>query len=224
MIIQQSSKITLAVGFVALMMIGLVPLSIARAASDTNSILDDKALVAALREGGFNLYFRHEATDWSQSDKVKKADDWLSCDGANMRQLSNAGRKSATATGQSIKSLGIPIGKIMASPYCRTVETARLMRLGSVEPTTEVVNLRISEYFGGRVAIISTAQALLAKMPAAGTNNLIVAHGNVAQAATPVYPGEGEGVVFKPDAQGGFLVVGRLRPEDWIRISAAVVE
>ena len=224
MIIQQSSKITLAVGFVALMMIVLVPLSIARAASDANSYLGDNALVAALREGGFNLYFRHEATDWSQSDNVKKVDDWLSCDGANMRQLSNAGRKSATASGQSIKSLGIPIGKIMASPYCRTVETARLMRLGPVEPTSEVVNLRISEYFGGRQTIVNTAQALLARMPAAGTNNLIIAHGNVAQAATPVYPGEGEGVVFKPDAQGGFVAVGRLTPEDWIRLSGGVVE
>ena len=136
-----------------------------------------------------------------------------------MRQLSDAGRKSAIATGQSIKTLDVPIGKVMASPYCRTVETARLMQLGSVEPTTAVINMRVAEYFGGRAAIISSAQALLAKKPAPGTNNLIVAHGNVAQASTPVYPGEGEGVVFRPDTKGSFVVVGRLTPADWVRLS-----
>lgn len=207
-----------------LLAIMLAPLADACAASDTtgsdiDGYLDDKALVAALRGGGFNLYFRHEATNWSQSDNVQQADDWLSCDGNDMRQLSDAGRNNAIATGQAIKSLGIPVDRVLASPYCRTVETARLMQLGPVEPTTEVVNLRISEYFGGHAAIIKTAQALLAKKPTAGMNNIIVAHGNVAQAATPVYPGEGEAVVFEPDGKDGFIVVGRLTPEDWVRLS-----
>jgi len=47
----------------------------------------------------------------------------------------------------------------------------------------------------------------------------IVAHGNVAREATPVYPGEGEGAVFRPDDQGGFSYVGQLSPSEWTRLA-----
>lgn len=192
--------------------------------ANTTRYLDDKELITALRQGGFNIYFRHEATNWSQSDNVQKEKDWLSCDGDEMRQLSEAGRNNAMATGQSIKALGIPVGKVLASPYCRTVETARLMQLGLVNATTEVINMRVAGYFGGQAAIVRTAQALLARAPTAGANNVIVAHGNVAQAATPVYPGEGEAVIFRPAEEGGFIVVARVTPAGWRRLSKTIVE
>jgi phosphohistidine phosphatase SixA len=189
-----------------------------RASADSAPPLAAEALIELLRNGGYSLYFRHEATDWSQSDDIRKVGDWLSCDGSRIRQLSSSGRKRATATGQAIQSLGIPVGKVLASPYCRTLETARLLNLGPVESTTEVINLRVAEYFGGRDAIVETAQALLASTPDAETNTVIVSHGNVARAATPVYPEEGEGVVFQADGKGGFRFIGRLTAEDWKRI------
>ncbi|MFT5505879.1 MAG: phosphohistidine phosphatase SixA [Gammaproteobacteria bacterium] len=190
--------------------------------ADSHNNITDEALISALRSGGFNLYFRHEATNWSQSDDIQQFDDWLSCDGNQIRQLSNEGRENATNTGQSISKLGIPVGLVFASPYCRTVETARLMQQGKVQATTEVMNLRVAEYFGGRNAIVKSARALLARNPDTGTNNIIVAHGNVAQAATPIYPGEGEAVIFRPDGKGGFSVTGRLTPQDWDRLSKSV--
>ncbi len=45
-----------------------------------DALLIDMALVNALRGGGFSLYFRHVTTDWSQTDDLRKRDDWLSCD------------------------------------------------------------------------------------------------------------------------------------------------
>lgn len=179
-----------------------------------------EALVRALRQGGYNLYFRHAATDWSQSDRVREAGDWNSCDPERIRQLSDKGRDTARAVGNAIRALGIPVGKVLASPYCRTVETARLMDLGQIEKTTEVMNMRVAEYFGGRAAIVKTAQARLAMPPAAGTNTVIVAHGNVARDSTPVYPGEAEGVVFLPDGNGGFSVVARVSPAQWSELAA----
>jgi hypothetical protein len=95
------------------------------------------------------------------------------------------------------------------------VETAELFDLGPVTPTADVMNLRVAAHYGGTQAIIQRSQALLASVPAPASNHVIVAHGNVAQAATPVYPGEGEGVVFEPDGRGGFSVLGRLTPEQW---------
>ena len=40
------------------------------AATQPAAELDGQALVAALREGGFNIYFRHAATDWSQNASI----------------------------------------------------------------------------------------------------------------------------------------------------------
>lgn len=118
-----------------------------------------------------------------------------------------------------MRSLGIPVSEILASPYCRTMETARQMGLGDVTASTEVINLRVAEYFGGREAVIATARKLLARRPVAGSNRVIVAHGNVAQAATPVYPGEGEMAIFEPDDEGNFTFVGRMTPGQWVRLS-----
>jgi hypothetical protein len=183
------------------------------------ALLDDAALVAALRGGGHNLYFRHVATDWSLSDQVQVADDWRSCDATRMRQLSEQGRAAARAIGRALRRLEVPVGEVLASPYCRTVETARLMQLGDVVETMQVMNLRSAGYVGGRASVIASAQALLASVPARG-NRVIVAHGNVAREATPVYPAEGEALVFAPDAGGGFILRGRITVDDWSRLMA----
>ena len=185
----------------------------------TEAVPSGEALVKVLRNGGYSIYFRHAETDWSQTDRVEKAGDWNSCDPARIRQLSEEGRNNARAVGEAIRTLGIPVGRILASPYCRTVDTATLMNLGPVETTTDVMNLRVASYFGGRAAIAARARKLLATPPAVGTNTVIVAHGNVAREATPVYPAEAEGVVFEPDEKGGFAFVGRLTPSQWIQLA-----
>lgn len=179
----------------------------------------EAALIEALRGGGFNIYFRHAETDWSQSDNVRKAGDWLSCDPTRIRQLSEEGRQNARRVGRAIKALGIPVSQVLASPYCRAVETARLMDLGEVGTTTDIMNLRVAEYFGGRQTIVSTARRRLASTPEPGSNVVLVAHGNVARESTPVYPDEAEGVVFRPDGKGGFSVAGRLTPAAWERLA-----
>ena len=188
--------------------------------------LGGPALIDALQEGGYNLYFRHEATDWSQDDRVREAGDWLSCDGTEIRQLSREGRDRAARTGAAIRALNIPVNEVLASPYCRAMETARFLGLGEVRASVAVVNLRVADYFGGREAVVATARKLLSRPPAAGGNRVIVAHGNVARAATPVYPGEGEMVVFKPGGEEGFVFIGRMSPEQWLehaRIDASGV-
>ena len=66
-----------------------------------------------------------------------------------------------------------------------------------------------------------TARKLLARRPADGSNRVIVGHGNVAQAATPVYPDEGEVVIFKPNDKGEFTFVGRISPDRLVQLSHA---
>jgi phosphohistidine phosphatase SixA len=199
-------------------MLLLVCLLAAEPLSAADSLLTDMALVKALRAGGYNLYFRHVATDWSQSDDVRQVDDWRSCDPLRMRQLSAVGRDAASAIGMAMRRLAIPVDEVLASPYCRTVETAKLMDLGKVVESMQVMNLRSADYVGGRVSVVASAQALLASATGAVVNRVIVAHGNVASAATPVYPEEGEALVFEPDAAGRFVLRGRIAVGDWTRL------
>ncbi|MHC4456635.1 MAG: histidine phosphatase family protein, partial [Planctomycetota bacterium] len=107
----------------------------------TQDVLSDEALVTALRRGGYNIYFRHAATDWSQNDQVTAEGDWTSCDPARMRQLSAEGRVVAQRIGAAIRRLDIPIGHVLASEYCRTRETAQLMDLGPVRTTRAIINM-----------------------------------------------------------------------------------
>lgn len=179
----------------------------------------ERELLQELRAGGYNLYFRHMATEWSQSDHIREAGDWRSCDPGRVRQLSGAGRDQAVTVGEAMRQLRIPVGEVLASPYCRTVESARLMGLGEVRETIAVMNLRSADFVGGRASVIASTRALLANVPASG-NRVIVAHGNVAREATPAYPGEGEALVFEPQGEHGFRLVGRIAIEDWARLQA----
>ena len=189
------------------------------AAAQTTVGLEDLALVESLRNGGFNIYFRHAATDWSQNDQVSKTDDWTSCDTGKMRQLSASGRETAGTVGEAIRALQIPIGQVFASPYCRTVETARNMKLGPVETTTDIMNMRVAEYFGGSSAIATRAQWRLSMLLQADTNTVLVAHGNVLVTATDVYPQEAEAIVFRPEGNGTWTFVARISPQEWVRLA-----
>jgi broad specificity phosphatase PhoE len=190
------------------------------AMTQAGTTLHDQDLIDALRVGGYNIYFRHAATDWSQSDQVVKAGDWTSCEPDKIRQLAERGRQTARAIGDAIRALNIPVGRVLASPYCRTMETANLLRLGDVTTTTAIMNTRVAEYFGGKDAIAARARQRLSTPPPAGTNTVLVAHGNVLLEATGVYPQEAEAIIFRPQCNGNYCVVARLSLAEWEQLVA----
>jgi len=183
------------------------------------NMLSDKELVSELQRGGYNIYFRHAATDWSQTDRVTAEGDWTSCDPTRMRQLSNEGRAVAQRIGAAIRRLDIPVGIILASEYCRTRQTAQLMDLGPVETTRMIMNMRVADLVGGPNAVIERARRVLATPPQAGTNTVLVAHGNLMLSATGVYGGEAGAGIFMPRPDGGVELVAQLAPEDWDRLA-----
>lgn len=185
----------------------------------SQNLLSDEALVAALRRGGYNIYFRHAPTDWSLNDQVRVEGDWTSCDPQRMRQLSAEGRALARRVGAAIRRLKIPIGEVIASEYCRTRQTAELMGLATVRATREVINMRVADFVGGRTAVIDQTRRVLATPPPTGANTIIVAHGNLMRAATGVYCGEAGAGIFLPRADGKIQLVTQLAPEDWERLA-----
>jgi len=163
--------------------------------------------VALLRGGGYILYFRHVATDFSQNDA--KMTSFEDC--ATQRNLTDKGRADARAIGAAIRELGIPIGKVRASPFCRTIETADLA-FGRAEPAAAVRGGPPQPENPDRYAAL---RRLLASPPARGTNDVIVSHGNPFHAvAGPPYLAEGEAAVVQPTGTG-FRVITRIKGDEW---------
>jgi hypothetical protein len=181
--------------------------------------LTDETLIQALRQGGYNIYFRHAATDWSRDDQVSARGNWRSCRPDRMRQLSDEGIRTARRLGAAIRKLAIPVGRVVSSEYCRTRTTAEQMDLGPVETTLDIMNLRAAEWVGGRDAAVDRAGRELSTPPPEGTNTLYVAHGNLMRAVTGAYTGEAGAVVLDPRGDGDLRVVATLMPEDWERLA-----
>ena len=181
--------------------------------------LSGRDLVEALRKGGYVIYFRHAATDWSQDDYVTAEGEWTSCDPTRMRQLSEQGRATARRIGEAIRRLNIPVGRVLSSEYCRTRQTAQLMDIGPVVPTRAIMNMRVAEMVGGREAVIERARQELARPPKPGTNTVLVAHGNLMRAASGAYTGEAGAGIYAPQGGKDFQLVGLLEPDQWQQLA-----
>jgi hypothetical protein len=154
------------------------------------------------------LYLRHASTDFSQNDSRMTSYD----DCSTQRNLTDKGREEARALGTQVKRLGIPIGAIYASPFCRTMETARLA-FGEPKPTNEV---RGGPSRPDDPARYEPLTKLLQTKPPPGKNAVIASHGNPFYALFgPPYLAEGEIAVVQPDANGKPQIIDRIRLEDW---------
>jgi hypothetical protein len=170
-------------------------------------------LLRELRKGGYILYFRHTATDFSKNDDAMTSFE----DCASQRNLTDAGRAQARAIGEEIRALAIPVGKVIASPYCRTVETAMLI-FGRAEKMSDVRGGPGTANSPERYAGL---RKLLSSTPPAGTNLAIASHGNPFHAvAGPPYLAEGEAAVVRPLGKD-FEIVARIRSERWGELQPA---
>lgn len=154
------------------------------------------------------LYIRHTSTDFSKDDS--KMASFEDC--ASQRPLTDKGRDEARAIAGHLKRLGIPIDKVYASPFCRTVETA-MLAFGKAEKTPAVRGGPVKPDDPRRY---DGLKKLLSAPPAAGQNNAVSGHGNPYYALFGApYLGEGELAVLRPGGEGRFEVVARLRLADW---------
>ncbi|MDQ3027810.1 MAG: hypothetical protein M3R58_15075 [Pseudomonadota bacterium] len=168
------------------------------------------ALTQALQRGGFTLYFRHTRTDVSQNDRDTK--DFDDC--ARQRNLSDAGRGDARATAVAMRALKLVFSEVLASPYCRTMETARLMT-GRASATREVLGAMTP---GGKPDY-SALETILATPPARGTLRIISSHGNpFAAIAGAPHLAEGEAAVIRGDGSR-WTIVARIPVSDWPRLA-----
>ena len=168
------------------------------------------ALTDALREGGYVIYFRHAATDFSEEDTDTR--NLQNC--RTQRNLTSQGRADARAIGRAFRRLRIPVGAVLASRYCRTRQTA-LLAFGRVRTTTDLTSLPSASTERERDRRVAALRRLLATPPRRGVNHVLVAHLFNIQAAANVSLDEGEAAVFAPRGGTRFRLVARIRPEKW---------
>jgi len=178
--------------------------------------LSGPALLSALRAGGFVLYFRHTSTDFGQNDDSMTTFE----DCAKQRNLTDKGRDEARAIGAAIRELRIPVDRVLASPFCRTVETA-MLAFGKAGKTLDLRGWPTSNTDPDRYAPL---RRHLAAPPTAGTNTVLVGHGNPFRAvAGPPHLTEGEAAVIRPLDGEKFEIAARIPVQGWtdlLRISA----
>jgi phosphohistidine phosphatase SixA len=178
-------------------------------------------LVKALKDGGLVVVVRHGATHNDQADT-----DPLNVDKpgneAKQRQLNDKGREAARSWREGITKMGIPVGKVWSSQFHRARETARL-GFGEPEPSfdfTEGGQVVTPMENNRRAAALKKAAATV---PAPGTNTFIVTHKpNVMDAFGKDWfeVKEGEASVFRPDGNGGYVLVGRIVSDQWGGLAA----
>jgi phosphohistidine phosphatase SixA len=168
-------------------------------------------LVDRLARGDLVLLFRHAATDTSIEGEVDLAD----C--STQRNLSLPGRSQAQDVGAAVNGFGIPIGRVLASPYCRTRQTARLA-FGRVELSNALLNVPES---GSGDHRREDLLRLLSGSPDEAGNLALVTHSQNIQLATGRLLIEGEALVISPRPPSKFHIVGTLRPRDWASLARA---
>jgi phosphohistidine phosphatase SixA len=175
--------------------------------------LGGKALVTALRQGGYVVLMRHASSPEARPDKATADPENTNLE----RQLDTKGRETASAMGTAMKTIGLPIGEVLSSPTYRARETVRLASFGQPQTFAEIGDGGLSmqkiteapaEWLRKRVGMpprSGTDTVIVTHMP-----NIVAAFGAAANAAA-----DGEAFVFRPDGQGGAELIARVKIEEW---------
>jgi phosphohistidine phosphatase SixA len=173
-------------------------------------------LLGPLRAGGLVIVMRH-----ASSPRETPTKDTAAPGNAKLeRQLDDAGRNSATATGMALRQLGIPIASVVSSGTFRALQTVRFAGLG--EPT---VAAELGDGGESMQAATDAQSAWLrsrvTQVPPRG-NVLLVTHMPNISRAFPDWGAlaDGECVVLRPDGKA-FTVLGRIKIEEWPTLAAS---
>src|SRR5262245_52728840 len=178
--------------------------------------LQGQALVDALQKGGLTILMRHTSTEPVAPDP--ESFDIADC--KTQRNLSEHGREQARGIAAALSKLGIPVSKVVSSPYCRCLETARLA-FGTVE-ASEVLSVGDDLSFEEKHQRGRDVRKLLATAPEPGTNSVLLTHtGTLLYSFGLDSTPEGIAHVFQPGPAGTSIYLGSLAPEDWTRFADA---
>ena len=166
-----------------------------------------------LKDGGYVILMRHMAT-------IHEPDQWSGVDledCSTQRVLSEVGKQQARDLGTAFRTLGIPVGVVLTSPYCRTRETAELA-FGAPPTVDPVLSTWDHLAVDQKTRKATELRKILDTTPAAGTNTVLVTHtGNLLWSLGLDSKPEGLAHVFQPTGLPILrpTYIGRLDPDQW---------
>ena len=163
----------------------------------------DEAIWSALKDGGKVVLMRHAAVDRSSGNPTLHT----SGDCSKELNLSKLGREQAKRIGEMFRARGVFTGEVLASPYCRTMDTARLA-FGSVKPSEA---MRLIEAISAQEVGRINAQAMKLIGSYRGKANLILVTHQPNIEAIALESLENAGMlVLAPKGGEEFDVLGRI--------------
>jgi len=182
--------------------LALAALALSLIVAPMGAVADERETWAALANGSHVALVRHgnAPPGYGGDPPGFKIDD---C--ATQRNLDERGRTQARAVGEAFRQHGVPVDKILSSPWCRCLETARLMALGPVESVLAVAS---SDQSPERLAVL---RQMVTAWRGPGTL-VLVTHALTVQALVGIMPEQAETVVVrrKSSDQAGLDLVGRI--------------
>ncbi len=168
--------------------------------------------VTLLRAGGLVIYMRHGATDARYPDLIPVQLN----DCGSQRPLTDAGRLQLDQVGRQFARLGVPYERVISSPFCRAVESARRVFQRPVDVDAALRYTAAMPEAEKAPAVERTRHWLSLPVEPASTNRVIVAHGpNIAE-LMDYLPGEGAMILFRPlGPERGFEYLATITPDHW---------
>lgn len=162
---------------------------------------DDAALWEGLASGRHVALIRHADAPGIGDPAGFRLDDCTT-----QRNLSEEGRRQAEQAGALIRKMGVERATVYSSQWCRCLDTARGLGLGTVVPQPALNSF--FENSGTEKAQTAQLRELIRQRPA-GRALVLVTHQVNITALTGVYPASGEIVVLRPE-NDRLVVLGQL--------------
>ena len=146
----------------------------------------------ALQTTGTIILFRHALAPGFGDPTNFDVDDCKT-----QRNLDEQGRAQSKALGDRFKALGYSSDRVYSSPWCRCLDTARLMAIGPVEPFNG-----LGSFFEGHVdrgqtlALLNDKLSDIAELKRQPV--VMVTHQVVISAVTGLGTSSGEGILYDP--------------------------
>ena len=163
---------------------------------------EEKTAWLALRNGGIALLRHADAPGYGDPPEFSLTD----C--RTQRNLGEQGRAQAIRIGERFRQQKVKVGKVLASQWCRTTDTAQAAFPGQVEPVAVFNSFFQDRSQANPQTDMARALLLAWEGPSA---LVVVTHQVNITALSDIVPASGEGVVLRR-AGHKLRVVGRIRP------------
>ena len=181
----------------------LVCLSGLAALAMTGVDSDQTEMIERMKAGGHILMIRHALAPGSGDPANFRIGD---C--STQRNLDDRGRKQAKAVGDWLRSIGIISARVYSSQWCRCLETAELLEMGSVAELPALNSF--FELTQNREPNLKALRKFIAEQPSDGVLIILVTHFVTISAIANEAVSSGEGVLLKLNEDLTYENVGRL--------------